>query len=579
MNVELALKANPDDSELLKLKQDLEELIQITAELLGYDASILNSDDTTAAITNQSEVAYSSYSSSLQSNSTTTTTSSSSARSAIKWKTGDRCLAPWNEDGKYYECTIDDVLDDGTCTIIFDGFESAPLTVVRVSKLKPFDRTRPSLSGIKSAANRAKTKRELEQRLRELKRRKKEKKIAKLKQFEEEREKDKKRWNDFNLKLTSRTWKGVVSKSMVKTDKRTEQLRGKPLLVADDYTFKLNKTTTSTKYWICTINGCAAKVHTDLNNGLMKTVGYHSHLPEKEKLEVRELREKIKQRAINETTPIPRIYDEECTKAMLSNTAIAILPSEREMTCSCVFGLLSNRQKSTYHFMFRELKALAVQMEMNFSPKLIMSDFEPGLLAVVTLEVICYSNAFILLFSFYSSYLSSKATTWLISTAYNNDDDIKKYCRKMMALPLIPETIIEDTYDELIATMPSKLKDLLRYFQKQWLNKVPISQWCVHGLNIRTNNNAEAFHSRFYRRVQIDHPNIWSFIKLFQGEENRFHHMYVQFMAGLGTRSKQAKTVAIQLRIDKLGERYYNVATNAMEYLDSLSFVVAKRKK
>jgi hypothetical protein len=33
---------------------------------------------------------------------------------------------------RYYECTIDDVLDDGTCTIVFDGFESAPLTVVRV---------------------------------------------------------------------------------------------------------------------------------------------------------------------------------------------------------------------------------------------------------------------------------------------------------------------------------------------------------------------------------------------------------------------------------------------------------------
>ncbi|CAF1318165.1 unnamed protein product [Rotaria magnacalcarata] len=65
--------------------------------------------------------------------------------------------------------------------------------------------------------------------------------------------------------------------------------KGKPLLVADDYTFKLNNTTTSTKYWICTINGCAAKVHTDLNNGLMKTVGYHSHLREKDKLEVVEV--------------------------------------------------------------------------------------------------------------------------------------------------------------------------------------------------------------------------------------------------------------------------------------------------
>ncbi|CAF1445897.1 unnamed protein product [Rotaria magnacalcarata] len=69
--------------------------------------------------------------------------------------------------------------------------------------------------------------------------------------------------------------------------------KGKPLLVADDYTFKLNKATTTTKYWICTINGCAAKVNTDLNNWLMKTVGNHSHLPGKEKLEVCEVPEKI----------------------------------------------------------------------------------------------------------------------------------------------------------------------------------------------------------------------------------------------------------------------------------------------
>jgi len=166
--VELALKAKSDDPELLKLKQDLEEVIQITAELLGCDPSILNTDET--GITNYGETASSSYSSSSHANNAAT---SSANRTAIKWKTGDRCLAPWNEDGKYYECTIDDVLDDGTCTIIFDGFESAPLTVVRVSKLKPFDRTRSDLTGIKSAANRAKTKRELEQRLRDLKRRKK----------------------------------------------------------------------------------------------------------------------------------------------------------------------------------------------------------------------------------------------------------------------------------------------------------------------------------------------------------------------------------------------------------------------
>lgn len=55
--------------------------------------------------------------------------------------------------------------------------------------------------------------------------------------------------------------------------------------------------------------------------------------------------------------------------------------------------------------------------------------------------------------------------------------------------------------------------------------------------------------------------------------------MYVQFSAGLGIRPKQTKTLAIQRRIDNLGQRYYDCAISALEYLDGLSFVVAKRKK
>ncbi|CAF3345271.1 unnamed protein product [Rotaria socialis] len=227
--------------------------------------------------------------------------------------------------------------------------------------------------------------------------------------------------------------------------------------------------------------------------------------------------------------------------------------------------------------MFRELKALAV-LALEF---------------VTATHLSCY-------FHFTQAIYRAIQRAGL-STAYNNDDDIKKYCRKLMALPLLSEAIIEDTYDELITTIPSTLKDtlkdLLQYFQEQWLNKVPVPQWCAHSLNIRTNNNAEGdrflvfnseiyllmlhltFHSGFNRRVQISHPNIWSFVKLLQGEENHFHHTYVQFMADLGTQSKQAKTVAIQRRMDKLGERYYDGAIHAMEYLDGLSFAVPKRKK
>jgi len=53
----------------------------------------------------------------------------------------------------------------------------------------------------------------------------------------------------------------------------------------------------------------------------------------------------------------------------------------------CVFGLLPNKEKSSYQHMFRELKSLAKQMNFNFAPKMVMSDFESALLNVTKTEV------------------------------------------------------------------------------------------------------------------------------------------------------------------------------------------------
>ncbi|CAF5144622.1 unnamed protein product, partial [Rotaria socialis] len=57
------------------------------------------------------------------------------------------------------------------------------------------------------------------------------------------------------------------------------------------------------------------------------------------------------------------------------------------------------------------------------------------------------------------------------------------------------------------------------------------------------------------------------------------HHLRIQFYAGLGVRPKQAKTIAIQRRIDNLDQRYYDGVISTMEYLDGLSYTVAKQKK
>ena len=103
------------------------------------------------------------------------------------------------------------------------------------------------------------------------------------------------------------------------------------MLVLNDYVFKLNKEGANAKYWTCTFKGCSAKAHTNAQNTLTKQIDEHCH-PVGEDKTVREFRAKVKDRAVKETTPIPRIYDEECEKMLLSLAAISILPSERELS-------------------------------------------------------------------------------------------------------------------------------------------------------------------------------------------------------------------------------------------------------
>ncbi|CAF4000589.1 unnamed protein product [Rotaria sp. Silwood2] len=130
---------------------------------------------------------------------------------------------------------------------------------------------------------------------------------------------------------------------------------------------------------------------------------------------------------------------------------------KHDQSFPCVFGLLPNRLKSTYYFMFNELKSIAIQMQMNFTPKSIMSDFEPGLLAVVTTDFVTATHT-----SCYFHFIQAihRAIQRVgLSKSYNNN--VKQYCRKLIALPLLSEAIIENTYDELIATMPINLKNVL----------------------------------------------------------------------------------------------------------------------
>lgn len=59
---------------------------------------------------------------------------------------GDKCLAPWSQDGQYYEAVIEEIHADGKVSIGFSEYSQGDIT--EVSKLKPFE----GLSSTKSVS-------------------------------------------------------------------------------------------------------------------------------------------------------------------------------------------------------------------------------------------------------------------------------------------------------------------------------------------------------------------------------------------------------------------------------------------
>ena len=54
----------------------------------------------------------------------------------------------------------------------------------------------------------------------------------------------------------------------------------------------------------------------------------------------------------------------------------------------CVFTILPDRKRHTYSEMFQELKGLATQLNRSFQPDRLLTDYEPSIIAAISIQVI-----------------------------------------------------------------------------------------------------------------------------------------------------------------------------------------------
>ncbi|ODN06065.1 Survival of motor neuron-related-splicing factor 30 [Orchesella cincta] len=103
--VDAALISDPANDELLKLKSDLTEVIDLTKDLLTQqEPSSMDAEEDD-----------------LSSNS---------------WEVGGKCMAPWTQDGQYYEAVIEEIHPDGKVSVGFTQYSQGEITLL--SKLKPY---------------------------------------------------------------------------------------------------------------------------------------------------------------------------------------------------------------------------------------------------------------------------------------------------------------------------------------------------------------------------------------------------------------------------------------------------------
>ncbi|XP_034040774.1 survival of motor neuron-related-splicing factor 30 [Thalassophryne amazonica] len=179
--VDVALSTDPDNEDLRKLQKDLQEVIDLTKDLLTSQPA------DAASTANGSDTVHPKHS----------------------WKVGNRCMALWSQDGQLYEAEIEEIdRENGTAAITFTGWGNAE--VIPLQNLKPVEEGKRDDSG----KIKPKSKKEQIAEQREYKKRKAQKKVQRIKELEQEREEQKSKWQQFNNKAYSKNKKGQVKRSI-----------------------------------------------------------------------------------------------------------------------------------------------------------------------------------------------------------------------------------------------------------------------------------------------------------------------------------------------------------------------------
>ncbi|CAF1419522.1 unnamed protein product [Rotaria sordida] len=237
----------------------------------------------------------------------------------------------------------------------------------------------------------------------------------------------------------------------------------------------------------------------------------HSHLPNPAELEVRNLREKMRQRAESEILPLQIIAEHEMRNALLTVEALAVLPGVTNIDIVLIFlynvnilvyflfmfvlghNLVHNRRKmippipqscsflipdlhtTDYHNKERDIRfagrlliwSTDVQLNLLFDSQRLHMD---GTFCTAPPN---FDQMFIIQAISHGTCVYKNVQSRGLSLTYLDNIMIRSVIRQMMALALVPEQYIPSLFanlgQELNGSECNELSDLFKYFNDHWM--------------------------------------------------------------------------------------------------------------
>ena len=220
----------------------------------------------------------------------------------------------------------------------------------------------------------------------------------------------------------------------------------------------------------------------------------------------------------------------------------------------CVFGLLPNKQETTYDAMLTEL---ANHLN-GHAPTDILFDFER---AAMNSAATAFPGVRVLgCFFHLSQNVWTKVQRNGLAPLYENDDDFALYMRMISALAFVDPPDVPQAFYDLEAEIRNDygqhngIDAVLDYFEDTYIGRqrrgrprarprFPIELWNMFDRTReelpRTNNHVEGWHRRFSGNCDGSHPTLWKLLRSFQREENLVRAEINQVIGGHPVVQKQ----------------------------------------